>query len=195
VEGDTELDIERTKYEVIRLSSGMSTVWSPEKKLTLCGCLLLLFSSVTPIVVLLPEQVRSVYLGDSPIFARLSVSFLGIFSVFVVTGGALGLFWVISKKNGTDEIDENLAWTLVSIEDISSGFALITGLIGCVACITSVSSGFRGLEFVDSLAESGVHPYDAGSFFSIPTVYLSALALVAGILVTGLAVYASYYQE
>jgi len=110
--------------------------------------------------------------------------------VFTVSGGALGLSRVIKKRAGTDEIGEDLAWTLVSVEDISSGFSLVTGLVGSGACVAFVLSGFRGVEFLESLAEMGIQPYDADPSFGVPVLYVSALALVAGMAVAALGAYA-----
>jgi len=191
VDGDDELDIERNEYESARLRSGMFTLWSPERKLRWCAYLLLSISLLAPAVSLLPEPVRTTYLGDAPLFTPLSVSFLATVSVVTVSGGALGLFWVIKKKTETDEIDVDLAWTLVSIEDISSGFSLVTGLVGTGACLAFVLSGFRGVEFLESLDESGVRPYEADTAFGLPVVYVSAFALVAGLSVVALSAYAS----
>lgn len=188
---DTDFGIDRTDYDVVRTRSGMSTLWSVEKKIAWCGYFLLATSLLTPIIVLLPEAVRETYIGEEPLFTPLSVAGLAELSVFTLFGAALGLFWVAYRGRRPDEITEDEAWTLVGLEEVFSAFAFLMGFVGVVICIAAVSSGMQGVEFVESLAESSVQPYRSDSAMALPLAYVTAPAFFAGVVVLGLGEYAS----
>lgn len=192
---DTEFGINRTDYDVVRTRSGMSTLWSVEKKIVWCGYFLLAASLLAPITVLLPEAVRETYIGEDPLFTPLSVAGLAELSVVTLFGAALGLFWVAYRGRRPDEITEDEAWTLVGLEEVFSAFGFLMGFVGVVVCIVAVSSGLQGVEFVESLAESSVQPYRGDSAMAVPLAYVTAPAFFGGVIVVGLGEYASKFRE
>ena len=188
---DREFGVDLTDYDVVRTRSGMSTLWSVEKKMGWCGSFLLAASLLTPITVLLPDAVRDTYIGEEPLFTPLSVAGLGELSVITLFGASLGLFWVAYRSRRADEISEDEAWTLVGLEEVFSAFAFLMGFVGLLVCIVAVSAGMNGVEFVESLAESSLQPYRGDSAVALPVAYVSASAFFSGVVVLGLAAYAS----
>ena len=90
--GETELIVDRTDYDIVRTRSGVSTLWSVERKIRWCGYFLLAASLLVPITVLLPEAVIETYIGEEPLFTPLSVAGLAALSVVTLFGAAVGLF-------------------------------------------------------------------------------------------------------
>lgn len=172
----------------------MSTLWSVEKKIGWCGLFLLAASLLTPITVLLPEAVRETYIGEYPLFTPLSVAGLAELSVITLFGAAVGLFWVAYRSRKADEISEDEAWTLVGLEEVFSVFAFFMGFVGISVCIVAVLSGMQGIEFVSSL-ESSLQPYRGDSPMALPVAYVSASAFYSGLVVLGLAAYASSLKD
>jgi hypothetical protein len=189
--GETELIVDRTDYDIVRTRSGVSTLWSVERKIRWCGYFLLTASLLVPITVLLPEAVIETYIGEEPLFTPLSVAGLAALSVVTLFGAAVGLFWVAYRGNRADEITKDEAWRLVGLEEVFSAFAFLMGFVGVAICVADVSAGMWGAEFVASLAESGVVLYRGDSAFAVPVAYVSAQAFFAGVVVLGLAAYAT----
>lgn len=172
----------------------MSTLWSVEKKIAWCGLFLLAASLLTPITVLLPEAVRETYIGEEPLFAPLSVAGLAELSVLTLFGAGVGLFWVAYRSRRADEISRDEAWTLVGLEEVFSVFAFFVGFVGISVCVVAVLAGMQGTEFLGSLGSS-LQPYRGDSAMALPVAYVSASSFFSGVVVLGLATYASSIKD
>lgn len=191
---DTEFRVDRNDYDVVRKRSGMSTLWSVEKKISWCGLFLLAASLLTPITVLLPEAVRETYIGEEPLFTPLSVAGLAEMSVLTLFCAAVGLSWVAYRSRKAEEISKDEAWTLVGLEEVFSVFAFFVGFVGISVCVVAVLSGMQGTEFIRSLGSS-LQPYRGDSPAALPVAYVSASAFFSGVVVLGLSAYASSLRD
>ncbi|MFC7114041.1 hypothetical protein ACFQH2_02305 [Natronoarchaeum sp. GCM10025703] len=176
----TDLLLEGAEYELIRAKHGLFAHWSIAQKIRGCGYLLFAASATLPLMMSLPESVTTVYFGSGPLLSEVAFSALLLFSVacLVVAAGGLGV--ISAYRSSLDDISESQAWSLVGFEDIFSGVAFITGLLGVSATLALAAIGHGGIETIDSLAASGVYPYHDRFFLSVKMLTAGGFAFCSG---------------
>lgn len=165
--------LEGTAYELIRAQHGLTAVAPIPTKIRWCGGLLFVGALLFPIVLLLPESVHEASFDGTPLSYPLGVALLLIVGVGPLTFGGVGLSYVHYRIERTASISEDQAWTLVGLEDVFSGLAILTGGLAVFATVLLALVGLAGVEPVTAAQSSGVDPY-AQSPVEITTVPLSS---------------------
>ena len=163
----TDLVLEGSEYELLRLRHGFLTRWSIPAKVRRCGYLLVAASAALPIVAFLPSAVAARYLDTAPTLARLTVTTLLLVSVFLLGVGGLGLIVLVAYRSRFETVPEAVAWTLVGLESIFTGMGLVTGTLAVAVTLVLLAVGYAGPAGVETLRTVGVEPYRTGAVVSV----------------------------
>lgn len=130
----TEALTEGSTYEQFRLRHGMLFSSSIEAKTRYCLYLLWLSVAVGPILWLAPDAAA----GERP-----ALTLVALVGVGFVAAGFAGLS-VVHRYVASRDVDPEQARSIVGLEELFSGAALITGGAGIVAAVALASLGAGG---------------------------------------------------
>lgn len=176
----TEMVLEGREYELLRAKHGMLTRWSIAQKVRGCSYLLFAASVTVPVMAFLPNSVAAAYFGANPAFSEVAFSALLLLSVGCLLVAAGGLTGISAYRSSLGDISESQAWSLVGFEDIFSGVGFITGMLGVIATLVLAGLGHAGIGTIESLAASGVHPYQDEFFLSMKVLTTGGIAFCSG---------------
>jgi hypothetical protein len=182
----TELVLEASIYEELRLRRGMATRLPIAAKIGGCSLLSFLAATLAPIVAVLPPAVRDRYFETAPTTAALSVTLLALFGCACLFVAAVGLAWIVHTRSPVDAVSEDAAWRLVGLENIFTGVAFLTGGLGIACAVGLAGTGLLGTGTVEQLLGAGVDPYQTGPAGARTPVETSVVATVGGVLTAAL---------
>lgn len=177
----TELVLEASVYEELRLRRGLLTRLPIAAKIGGCSVLAFIGATVGPIAALLPRAVREQYFDAAPTSTALSVTLLALFGCGCLLLASLGLTWIAHTRSPVDALSEDAAWRLVGLENIFTGIGFLTGGLGIFTAVGLASTGLFGVEMVDSLVALGVDPYQTGASVARTPLATSIVGIVTGI--------------
>lgn len=179
----TDLVLEGKEYELLRARRGLLSRWSIPQKVRGCSYLLFAASAMLPLMYFLPMTVREAYVGLDPASSRVGFTILTLLSVGCLLVASLGLVATAVYRDRIDEMSEDQAWSLVGIEGLFSGIGFVTGSLGVATTLLLSGIGHAGVDTVDTLVATGIHPYHPGPDIALTVVTASAIAFCCAITV------------
>ncbi len=176
---------ERSRYELMRVKHGILSVVPIPRKIRWCGYLSTFAALPTPIVLVVPDEVRETYLTGDPAtgpLALVTIVLLGIASLLLAT---LGLTWVGSRATDDEDLPEDRIWQLIGAEDAFTGIGFITGALAVVSGIGLLASGLVGANAVAWLDANGVDPYLSVPGLSVPPLIGTVASIVVAVVAFG----------
>ncbi|SHH28312.1 hypothetical protein [Halobaculum gomorrense] len=152
------------------------------RKLTLQSYLLYILAAVLPVLTLLPSRIRGAYLGGPIAETAPRVCVAALAAAVIVAAGGLGLIGVaLFVLVRGDELTDETARAVRSVERAASMAGLATGGVATVAVVSFALIGFGGVDAVTAwVAAGGGNPY-ASSGVGLPVATVAVAVLGLGI--------------
>jgi hypothetical protein len=182
----TEVVLEASPYEELRLRRGLLTRLSIPTKIGICSLLFFVAATLAPIAAVLPPAVTEQYFDTDPTAATLSVTVLALFGCGCLLVASIGLAVIAHKRLPLDALSEDAAWRLVGLENICTGVAFLTGGLGICCAVGLVGTGLFGIETVEQLVSIGVEPYQSDTAAARTPVETSIVGTVGGVVTASL---------
>jgi hypothetical protein len=175
-------------YDRLRVTRYRLFDQSVPRKLTLQGLVFAALALVYPLASTMPASTRDMFAGGDPLASTPKILLLGAWAGAIETTAALGLVYVgVTLHRNRGDLDERQARRLLTVEDVASMVALVTGAVAILVLDGFFLLGHAGPTAISTFLEAGgQNPYAATPIpvtvpgVAVPAAVLSVLLLGLG---------------